>query len=407
MASEKPDARSQKRIAVLIATLLVLTVVVLVGGIIWYNFAKSTALSVVTAKRLLQESGDATLRRVELFYEPVVTIVALGSRVPQLSEMSARDKEERLALVLTGLRRYPHLFSLYVGYENGEFDMVSRIGGAERSDARRALGAPDAAFFAHEIIRLDSAGGRHAEWSFLNEAGAQIAERTASEPAAYDPRVRQWYRLAQADDKVHRSDPYIFASSQEIGITLSRKLDGSSVGVFGADLAVRDVSNFLAEKKITPSSLAFLFNDRGEVIAYPDQSKIQRIIRNAQESTLAPTTVASLGDPVLSALYEAARKQDGPFMMPLEIDDREYLSEAMPIMRQFGEASYLGMVVPVDEITGPIDRIRRDALVYSVAVLLLVLPLYVTLVFVWFERRVGRESYSTRDLGDLGSKDLG
>lgn len=407
MASEKPEARSQKRVAVLIATLLAFTVVVLVGGIIWYNFEKSTALSVVTARRLLQESGDATLRRVELFYEPVVTIVALGSRVPQLSEMSATDKEERLALVLTGLRRYPQLFSLYVGYENGEFDMVTRVGGAERNDARRALGAPDNAFFAHETIRVDSDGARHAAWSFLDESGAQIAERTASEPATYDPRLRQWYRLAQADGKVHRTDPYIFASSEEIGITLSRKLDGPSVGVFAADLAVRDVSNFLAEKKITPSSLAFLFNDRGEVIAYPDDSKIQRTIKDAQQSTLVPTTIASLDDPVLSALYEASRKQGGPFMMPLEIDDRAYLSEVVPILRQFGEASYLGMVVPVDEITGPIDRIRRDALVYSVAVLLLVLPIYVTLVFVWFERRVGRESYPSSDLGDFGSKDLG
>jgi hypothetical protein len=352
MALGKSDATSQKRVAVLIATLLVLIVVGLVGGIIWYNFEKSSALSVVAAKRLLEESGDATLRRVELFYEPVVTIVALGSRVPELSEMSARDKDERLALVLTGLRRYPQLFSLYVGYENGEFDMVTRIGGDERSDARQALGAPDNAVFAHETIRVDSDGTRHAGWSFLDESGAQIVERAAAD-ATYDPRSRQWYRLARADGKVHRSDPYIFASSHEIGITLSRKLDGASAGVFAADLAVRDVSSFLAEKKITPSSVAFLFNDRGEVVAYPDDSKIQRTVKDAQESTLLPTTI----------------------------------------------------VVPVDEIIGPINRIRSDALVYSVAVLLLVLPLYVTLVFVWFERQLRRGSYSIGDLHDLGADD--
>jgi hypothetical protein len=404
MALGKSDATSQKRVAVLIATLLVLIVVGLVGGIIWYNFEKSSALSVVAAKRLLEESGDATLRRVELFYEPVVTIVALGSRVPELSEMSARDKDERLALVLTGLRRYPQLFSLYVGYENGEFDMVTRIGGDERSDARQALGAPDNAVFAHETIRVDSDGTRHAGWSFLDESGAQIVERAAAD-ATYDPRSRQWYRLARADGKVHRSDPYIFASSHEIGITLSRKLDGASAGVFAADLAVRDVSSFLAEKKITPSSVAFLFNDRGEVVAYPDDSKIQRTVKDAQESTLLPTTIASLGEPALSALYETVSKHGGHAMMPLDVDGRAYLSEVVPILRQFGETSYLGIVVPVDEIIGPINRIRSDALVYSVAVLLLVLPLYVTLVFVWLERQLRRGSYSIGDLHDLGADD--
>ena len=74
----------------------------------------------------------------------------------------------------------------------------------------------------------------------------------------------------------------------------------------------------------------------------------------------------------------------------------------MPILRQFGEASYLGIVVPEDEIIGPINRIRRDAMVYSVAVLLLALPLYVTLVFAWFERRLGRGPNWTGDRDDPG-----
>jgi len=399
MAFGSSGATSHRRTAALVSALLVVIVVGLVGGIIWYNFQKSEALSVAAAKRLLEESGDATARRVELFYEPVVAIVALGSRVPQLSEMSARDKDQRLNLVLTGLRRYPQLFSLYVGYANGEFDMVTRIGGDARADARRALGAPDAAFFAHETVSVDAAGARSAAWTFLDESGQSIEERAPSD-TGYDPRLRQWYRLAQADGNVHRTDPYIFASSQQIGITLSRKLDGPSAGVFAADLAVHDVSTYLAEKKISPSSVAFLFNDRGEVIAYPDESRIQRTVNNSQESTLAPTPIESLGEPALSALYQAVRRQGGPTMMPLEVDGRTYLAEAVPILRRFGEASYLGMVVPEDEILGPINRIRSDAMVYSVAVLLLVLPLYVTLVFVWFERRLGRASYGVGDLHD-------
>jgi hypothetical protein len=112
-----------------------------------------------------------------------------------------------------------------------------------------------------------------------------------------------------------------------------------------------------------------------------------------------------LGEPALSALYETVSKQGGHAMMPLDVDGRAYLSEVVPILRRFGETSYLGIVVPVDEIVGPINRIRSDALVYSVAVLLLVLPLYVTLVFIWFERQLRRGSYSIGDLHDLGAGD--
>ena len=388
-----------------IAALLVLIVVGLVGGIIWYNFTKTTGLIVDTAEQLLAENGDDTVRRIELFYEPVLTIVALASRVPQISEMTAQQRDDRTALIITGLERYPQLFSLYVGYDNGDFDMVTRIGGAERSDARKTLGAPDTAIFAHEIIRAAGDGARKASWVFLDQSGAPIEERAATD-TNFDPRQRQWFRLAHDDGKVHRSDPYIFASSHEIGITLSRKLDGSSAGVFGADLSVREVGRFLAQRKMSKSSEAVIFNDRGEVIAYPDESKMQRAVKDAQQSTLMPTTIASLGDPVISALYAGAQKQGNGQMLRLDVNGRAYLSEVVPIMRQLGEADYLGMAVPVDEITAEIDHIRTDTLLYSLAVLLLVLPLYVTLVFFWLDRRAGQSSFSLADLRDIDTRDL-
>jgi adenylate cyclase len=405
MAQHDPGKPPGRGIQVGIAALLVVIVVSLVGGIIWYNFEKSASLTIDTAERLLAASSEDTVHRIELFYEPVLTIVALASRIPQISEMTTREREDRTALVITGLRRYPQLFSLYVGYENGDFDMMTRVDGQERSAARKRLDAPDTAFFAHEIIRTDSDGQRRAIWSFLDERGVPIEQRTAAE-AAYDPRVRQWYRLAHDDDKVHRSDPYIFAASQEIGITLSRKLDGASQGVFGADLAMREVSNFLAQKKLSDSSKAFLFNSRGEVIAFPEDGKIQRAIKNEHESTLVPTTIASLRDPAISALYEGVRKKGNERMMRLDVDGRPYLSQVVPIMRQMGEADYLGVVVPVDEITAPINRIRTDALIYSLAVLLLVLPLYITLVFIWLDSRLGQTPFSVADLRGIGAKDL-
>ncbi|HUN47412.1 MAG TPA: cache domain-containing protein [Stellaceae bacterium] len=405
MAERRPGRSSRKGVQVAIAALLVLIVVALVGGIIWYNFRKSETLAIDTAERLMAESSDDTVRRIDLFYEPVLAIVALASRVPLISEMTPRESGDRVALVLTGLRRYPQLFSLYAGYDNGDFDMMTRVSGTSRSDARKAIGAPDDAFFAHETIRAESDGVRRARWVFLDESGAPIGER-AVDGTTFDPRLRQWYRLARDDDKVHRSDPYIFASSQEIGITLSRKLDGDSKGVFGADLAVREVSSFLAEKKISASSEVFLFNSRGEIIAYPDDSKIQRAIRNQQESTLVPTPIASLGNPAVAALYESVQKQGGERMRRLDVDGRGYLAQAVPIMRQLGEVEYLGMVVPVDEITAPVDRIRTDTLVYSLAVLLLVLPIYITLVFIWLDRQTGQSSFSLADLRNIDTKDL-
>jgi len=57
---------------------------------------------------------------------------------------------------------------------------------------------------------------------------------------------------------------------------------------------------------------------------------------------------------VISALYESVQKQGNERMLRLDVNGRAYLSQVVPIMRKLGEAEYLGMVVPVDEVTAPI-----------------------------------------------------
>jgi hypothetical protein len=54
-------------------------------------------------------------------------------------------------------------------------------------------------------------------------------------------------------------------------------------------------------------------------------------------------------------------------------------------------------VVPIDEIERPITEIRNQTLLYSIALLVLALPMYVTLVVARIDRRLenraGRLSY--------------
>lgn len=384
------------RVYVAIAVVMVVVIVGLLGGILWYNFQKTTKLTIASAERLVAESSDKTVNRVKLFYEPVIAIVALASRVPQIAKMDTGIGGQRPALMMAGLRRYPQIFSLEVGFDNGDFEMVTRISGDERAAVRQKLGAPDEAVFAHELIVSGDNGDRTTHWTFLADDGTPLEMRITDE-ATYDPRKRQWYTLGEKDEKVHQSDAYLFASSEEIGVTLSRHLGGAQAGVFGADLSLHEISSFLADQKITKSSVAFIFGDDGSVMAFPDESKLNKNISNERESTVVPTKIASLNDPAISELFEQFREHlDGNVWM-MNVGGRDYLAHVGAFANPFGESEYLGMVVPVDEITRDIDEIRFDALVGSVVILLLVLPLFLTIIFVWIDIRLGRKPFSLAD----------
>jgi hypothetical protein len=59
---------------------------------------------------------------------------------------------------------------------------------------------------------------------------------------------------------------------------------------------------------------------------------------------------------------------------------------------RYGRDQLLAIAVPVDEVEQPITDIRNDTLLYSVAFLVFALPLYVTLVVMWIDRRLERHA---------------
>ena len=403
-AAAKVDATEVgTRAYVAIAAVMILVIVGLLSGIVWYNFDKTRALTIMSAERLLAETGDKTINRLRLFYEPVITVVALASRVPQIATTDAGSGSQRPALMMTGLQRYPQLFSLYVGFDDGGFEMVTRVSGDERAATRQRLGAPDNAVFAHELIEVGSDGAHHASWTFLTEDGAVIDSRAAAE-TTYDPRERQWYSLARDNDELQHSEPYLFASSREMGITLSRRLEGGArPGAFGADLSLREVSSFLAQQKVTASSIVFIFNDRGEVVAYPDETKIRREVTDSRTSTIVPTKISDLGNPAAQALFDQYQShKDETWMM--DAAGQSYLARAAAFPVLLDRSDFLGVLAPLPEITGDVDEIRTEALLGSVLILLLTLPVFLTVIFVWIDVRLGRKPFS---IGDFIKADFG
>jgi hypothetical protein len=65
-----------------------------------------------------------------------------------------------------------------------------------------------------------------------------------------------------------------------------------------------------------------------------------------------------------------------------------YIGRTVEIPARYGRAQFLTIVVPVDEIVQPIMDIRNETLLYSIAFLVFALPLYVTLIVAWIDRRL-------------------
>jgi adenylate cyclase len=375
-----------------ITALLLVMVLALTGGIIWYNSKKTNQLAIAAAERMMLEAGEDVSNRIKLLYDPMYAIVGIASLVPELTSPAINENPHAMSLILRMLRIYPQILSLYVGFDNGDFFMVTHIASENGAALRDTLHAPPDAVFANEIISADTTGDRKTRWVFLREDGTVVGRRDPV-PADFDPRQRPWYDAAKRSDAVERSDLYVFATSGEAGFSLSRSFTGPPAGVIGADLAAIDLARFLRDQRITPTSTAFIFTKTGEVIALPDAERIVKAVHSDGQMLVAPPKIGYLDDPTIAGLVAAYEDGRMSGTRIYNVAGRTYAGHVLDIEPRYGRDQLLAIMVPLDEIEKPITEIRNQTFLYSIAFLVFALPLYVTLVVAWIDRRLERRSH--------------
>jgi adenylate cyclase len=382
-----------------ITALLVLIVVVLAGGIIWYNSRKSTELMVAAAERQMVEMGEKVSDRIRLLYDPMYAIVAIASQAPNIKALLTDNAHPGMSILLRTLRFYPQILSLYAGFDDGSLFGVDYIGGESRARFRSFFKAPDNAAFWNRIITPREDGVRVERWVFLDDDGVEIGHHDVG-ATDYDPRARPWYGPALHSNHVEMSDLYIFIQNNEPGFTLSRSFHAAPSGVFAADLTAMDLSDFVNKQRITPGSLSFIFTRSGEIVAYPDPSRMAPIKPHEGETVVALPKLSELKDPVADGLFAAYRENSTPGNFMYAVAGRSYIGRVVEIPARYGRDQLLGIAVPVDEIAQPAIALRNQTLFYSIAFLAFTLPLYVTLIVFWIDRRLGRRHAALHAIKD-------
>jgi adenylate cyclase len=369
-----------------VGSVFFLLVVGLIGGIVWYDFEQTSELSLVEGDKLIEEMSDKVIERIQNFYDPLVAIVRLSARMPDLREVMSLNPQG-LKLLINGLEAYPQVFNLYLGDDEGGFFMITRAWLAADEEVAKRLGSPKGAYYAVEQIAPGPAP-RKAVWTFLERDGSVI-EQHPEAATEFDPRTRPWYRVARDSDQTQYIAPYVAAASHQIVVTLSHRT-AALPGVFAADISHSDLSVFLTQQRVTPLTQVFLFNREGEVTAHPLGVEIVKTHDDGSPPSLAK--LADRGDPVMAALQSRLSKID-PLGGTLRFDAANvpYLARITLVPRRYGTGEFLATIVPVDDILGPIKRIQRRTLFYSLALLVVALPLYVVLVFLLVDRRLGHK----------------
>lgn len=272
-------------------------------GLIWGTQVIITSSTYLSSQRvLLGHARDIMQNIAELTMEQSQNHLALAQGAAHLtkrlisSDVVGSDLDRRGVLekyFLDQLAIYPHFAGIYVGLPNGDFFYVSR------SNQRSEKG------FRTKIISHTN-GLRETRLRWRNQVyGLLDEEMDASD--TYDPRKRPWYIKALNEKDIVWTDPYVFYTSQKPGITIAGPIyhDGDQLqAIVGVDLEIDQLSVFISKLRIGKHGRAFMLNNNGDVVAFPDLSKI-RFSDNDQDGRVRLVKIEELNDSLSRAAFDA------------------------------------------------------------------------------------------------------
>jgi HD-GYP domain-containing protein (c-di-GMP phosphodiesterase class II) len=295
------------------------------------------------------------------------------SRVERFVE-NGRPNEQMLATFFTQIDSERNLYAVYFGLENEAFLQVVNV----RDDPRvlAALTAPAGTRFAIRRIAPKGPGAREESWEFQGADRRTLGTRTAA--TEYFPTQRPWYGQAKKGAPLAITDPYQFASSKELGITLSSALR-EGVGVVAADLSLAALDNFVARMRMTPGAAIVVLDRAGRVLA--SHSKVA----SYKVADIAPLTpVSATGSPHLAVLEHWKTGEEAGAQIT-EVGGEKFVFAQHVYEPAPGVQFRIGTFAPMRDFAGPIVATRNQVVLVTFVFLLVMVPLAVV-----GSRRVGR-----------------
>jgi len=354
-----------KTLYITLSALMVGLVAMVYGVLLLHEASRSDALMLQQAGAAAKRIGREAAATVETELRPARVSVAL---LAAGALGSATSQAQRLAAVpqlAAALRGNASVSAVYVGTASGSFLLLRRL---QDAAARSRMGAPVNAAYGLQSVDRD-AGAARGSFRFL-DAGLHEVQQVERPDYLFDPRTRPWYELARraGDGRAVQSEPYLFFTTGEPGVTLA---EARGAVVVGADVSLQALSSMLTKPQISRSAELLIATAGGELLA-----QARREVAPPPVGAKTLRKVAEAASPLMRALW--ARRDAAGGLVPVQmVDGREWVAHALPLAGGQGDGASLTllMAAPRDELQAFQIESRRHGFYISLGLMLLLLPL--------------------------------
>ena len=360
-----PALPTQRSVRYVALAVLVLLQVLTVSAILFLQHVNAMRAHTEHMQKVLSGVIDEIEENAIGFLTPAQTATTLAQRLFHSGMLDWERPDALEHYLLRQLEVVPGLASIYYADQQGRFLMV----------ARRA-GDPERAYYI-KTIDVDN-GVRRVRERWRNSDLRETRD-TENPDDDYDPRVRPYYRKALAQKDVIWTDPYVFFTSRQIGITTASAVlnaQGNVEGVVAADIELGALSTFLAEQSVGVEGSTLIVNRQGEYVAHPFG---ERILRHMDNGEVRMARFEEISDPIEKAAILAFADPgkllnfglldlDRTLLRSFSVQGRRYHAVFRPFAQDVPWPWVIGAYVSEEDFIGPIRSSERSSMLLAVVV---------------------------------------
>ena len=351
-----------------ILVLFVLLTVPVFFTIIAVTYLSNDTIARSNAEELVERFRIDAVEDIRNVFDPIKSLVRSAAVVGDEQRDFYSDNRS-LRYLLSILLHNERIVSVYAGMADGSFRQARRIDPTVEIQGKPP---PEGVKYAYRWIEPPKATTPVDRYAFLDANEKELAR--SDQATSYDPRTRFWYRLTAREDSLVITDPDVFAALGLIGFTVAAPFHagGKVVGIAAIDLTLDGLSEYLAERKISPGTLSYILDQQGRVIANSERAKTY----TNENGQVELQHITSLGNE-LPAIAFSSRPRQNETLFSFAHAGQRYVASLSTLPPQFGKRWQLFIVTPLRDFTRTLERNNNRLLIFGlIAIALQILVIY-------------------------------
>lgn len=330
-------------------TLFVVTMLTMVTVTSMRFYESMSSLS----KQQMQQVTSLVNQKLMSLITPAESGSSLSQLLIENNIIDVKDTKQLATATLRLLAVIPHAAMVYWGDEKGNF-IIARL----ENDGTISTEIID-----RKVTPITST-------HIYRDHQFNVILTTKTQNVVYDPRKRPWYTAAIGEKKTTWSNAYTFFTGDNniLGVTSASPIydkNKNLLGVFGIDMRLDSISEFLSKQQIGKTGSSFIINRKGFLIAHP--YLVTHDTAN-QKETITP--IKEINIPWQTKAYEIFNATHKNFFR-YRSDKKMYLASFELIPNFSKQEWYISVVIPEDDFVGELKKSSRINIIIGLMILFL------------------------------------